>query len=567
MTRLLFLLIVLLITGCSAKPTRHSIDELIIVATADFHSALDRAEGLASVIRTLKKRYGEQMLYVDGGDLFQGSLEGNLSKGKSIVEFFNLIGLDAAAIGNHELDYGPDVVGRVNVNPGEDGIGSLRARVREASFRWLSSNWVKTNARRCKFPQRRSCSPEKHNALGQETVFAPRAVFSRAGHKACVIGATTPSTPDITRPAFVKGTKFEELAPVVLAEAKYLRKKENCDFVLLVAHAGLLCDPSGNCLHPGDRAEILRLLQELPVGTVDAVIAGHTHFEAREQINGTPVLEAGTAARSVGVLHLKRTSTGVSHHFESFISVPEHAQQDDITIALKPYREGASEIKSRIVGSATDAFQRNYLSENPLGNMIADALLETGRETQGAQFALINAGGLRENLPSGVLTYGDIFKVVPFDNSLAIVELTGAELRRLLEIAESGGHGVSPVSGLHIKRLNLMPGQRGSWDRDLNQDGKTEDWERLALIDLTDNQGQPIKNDAHYKIATADFLTLGGDHQSFLYKTIPASRKHVFEGVLIRDVLLDYLKKKGEIRPQDYFDAKRPRIEQVPVLP
>ena len=128
----------------AVQPSRPEPDELVVVATTDFHAALGRAEGLAKVIRGLRARYGDQMIYLDGGDLFQGSLEGNLSKGRSIVDFYNKLGIDAAAIGNHELDFGPDVIGRVTPKGHEDGMGNLKARARQAKFAWLSANIVRS---------------------------------------------------------------------------------------------------------------------------------------------------------------------------------------------------------------------------------------------------------------------------------------------------------------------------------------------------------------------------------------------------------------------------------------
>src|ERR1044071_2785609 len=148
--RLVFLALLLIGAGCSPSDIPQSsppvkVDrpsELVVVSTNDFHAALDRAEGLASVIRSLRNKYGDDMIYLDAGDQFQGSLEGNITKGKAVIEFFNLLKLDAAAVGNHEFDYGPDVPARVTVNPGEDGMGNLKKRAEEAKYPILSANLI-----------------------------------------------------------------------------------------------------------------------------------------------------------------------------------------------------------------------------------------------------------------------------------------------------------------------------------------------------------------------------------------------------------------------------------------
>lgn len=570
-------LIGLLISGCATSrtqpkvpskrtslyaPTPNDPNELVIVATSDFHASLERGEGLAAVIRDLRTVYGSQMIYLDGGDLFQGSLEGNMSKGRSIVAFFNALGLDAAAIGNHDLDYGPDVPGRISVRAHEDGLGTLKKRAREAKYQWISSNFVKDKVHPCRL---KNGDVSGHcNALGERTVFKPHAFFDRAGRKVCVIGATTPVTASITRPEFVKHLRFDALKSVIEAEALFLRQEEECQFVLLTAHAGLQCEPhSERCLVPGDRADILNLLNAIKPGTLDAVVAGHTHQLAQEVINGTPVIEAGSNGKNVGVLHLGGTHEHPKSHFDHFIPVPANATQPDITAILKPYREAARERKTRVVGSTKEAFVRNYREENPLNNMIADSILAAGRAVDKVDFALNNAGSLRADLPAGTLTYGDVYAVQPFDNSLSIVTLRGAELRRVLEIALSGEHGTGGISGLRVKKLAVAPGLRGPWDRDLNGDGKVEDWERSLLVEITDNKGKPIDDNQMYKVALSDFLVDGGDHQGIVFNSIPDSRKRTFQDIWMRDVIVDYLRNRPNIDPENYFSPSHPRIQNA----
>src|SRR5256885_1246920 len=100
------LLSIILLSACSGKKAVSAASAgkpaqgLVITTTTDFHAALDRAESMAAVLRRLKEKYGDRMLYLDAGDLFQGSIEGNQSKGRSIVDFYNLLPIDAAAIGN-----------------------------------------------------------------------------------------------------------------------------------------------------------------------------------------------------------------------------------------------------------------------------------------------------------------------------------------------------------------------------------------------------------------------------------------------------------------------------------
>ena len=528
-------------------------DEIVIVATGDVHAALDRAEGLASVLRRLRRQYRERMVYLDAGDQFQGSLEGNLSKGKSVVEFFNQIKPDAAAIGNHELDFGPDVPGRIHVLAGEDGLGNLKTRVREARYPWLSANFVADPVVPCEPGP--GC-----NALSEKTVFEPRTVIMRGEKRICVIGATTPTTASITRPGFVQGTRFDDLAGVVEAEAVWMRKHESCTSVVLLVHEGLRYEEDGKTLlNYGLRP----LLEQLPMNTVDAVIGGHTHIVAEEVIRDTPVLITGKSAKYVGVLHLAGTGTQKKFKFEPILTVPKKAKEPDITAVLKPYRAQADSFKMKPIGRSSGPFPLEKEKESALGNFIADAVQKAGRDIDGAQFSLMNAGGMRNSLPEGRIRYDHIYRVMPFDNCLVIVQLTGSELRRLLEIAFSGSEGIPSVSGLIVRRLDAPVGQPGPWDRDLNQNGQKEAWERNFVIEVLDQNRTPIEDDHIYKLATNDFLAGGGDYQGIVYNQIPKDRIHYYQEISIRDILLDYLIRKSVISPAEYLSVASRRMESA----
>ena len=528
--------------------------EIVVVATNDFHATLDRAEGLASVIRDLKKKYPNRVVYLDAGDQFQGSLEGNISKGEAVVEFFSLIALDAAAMGNHELDYGPNVTGRVSVRPGEDGTGNLIDRAKKARYPFLSANFI--------YDPPVSCEPGSScNALGQKTVLTPHTILQRSEAKVCVIGATTPITKHITDPDFVKGKRFEPLKPVILAESKMLREKERCDWVVLAIHEGFRYETDGKTFK---NAGLPSLLRDLPPSTVDAVVGGHTHVRIQEVINGIPVIQTGVGAKAVGVMHLSRAGGKVNSRFETFIPVPDTAVAFDVTRTLSRYRQIAFEHKRKVVGAATAPFPQDKISESALGNMMADAVLEAARQRDHAvQFSLMNAGGIRSHLPQGKITYDHVFKLMPFSNSLVTVELTGANLRRLLEVAFSGVLGTPSVSGLRVTCLRVHSGQTGNWTRDLSGDGKSEEWERNLVVDVRDTSGKALEDSRTYRLATNSYLAEGGDYQEIVYEKIPPDRIHFHQDLLVRDILADYFAAKSPLDPDRYYSPQKVRIEFV----
>lgn len=541
MRRFYPLFLVFLFIQCAHFGTQRNpqTDELVIVATTDFHSALDQAEGMASVIRSLQGRYGDRMIYLNGGDMFQGSMEGNMSQGRAVIDYFNLLPLSASAVGNHEMDFGDPVT-----------------RLNGSRFPWLSANFVKDPAIRC--DPGPGC-----NALGQKTVFEPRTVVTRDGRRVGIIGITTPETANLTRRDSLKGTRFLEIQRLVRAEAGFLRKQDRCDWVILLIHDGVYLGPDG---HLRKDKGLYPLFSSFLEARMDAVVAGHTHLRVQKTISGVPLIEAGRSGEVVGVVHLEGLDR--SHRqvrFDPWIPVPPSAQEDDVTTLLKPYRDQVVGLKERIIGSATSAFLPSYQKENALGNLLADAVLDAGKKEGGADFSILNAGGFRGGLPAGPIRYVDLFKAFPFDNSLAILDLTGAEVRGILEIALSGELGMPAVSGLTIKRLNAPPGVPGACDRDLNRDGKKQTWERNLLVEIRDNQGRLLDDKKRYRLVTISFLAQGGDYFDFALQNVPATRIQIFEPLLVRDLVAGYLQVHPGLNPPDYFDSAQPRIELVSV--
>ena len=549
-----------LLIGCSKEePGPQQLQtpgDVVIVVTNDFHAALDRAEGMASVIRDVRKKYPERVVYLDAGDQFQGSVEGNISKGEAVVELFNLLELDAAAVGNHELDYGPNVTGRVTVKAGEEGMGNLLDRAKKAKYAWISANLI--------FDPVVPCDPGPQcNALGEMTVLKPRHILRRADAKVCVIGATTPTTENITNPDFLKGKAFGALKPVILAEAKMLRERELCDFVILLIHEGLRYGLDGKTYR---NVGLMPLLRELPSSSVDLVVGGHSHIQVQQVINGLPVIQTGTGAKAVGVVHLSRNGGHVTHVFEPLIPVPDTAVAFDVTRMLSRFRQVAFQYKRQVIGTAAAPFPQDKVSESALGNMMADAVLQAAKQRdKRVQFSIMNSGGIRSALPQGKITYDHVFKLMPFSNWLVVVQMTGAELRRLLEVAFSGALGTPSISGFRVISRRPLPSQAGPWDRDLNGDGVKEEWERDLLLNVTDAKGNTIALDKNYWIATNSFLAEGGDYQDVVYDKIPLSRIHDYEDLLIRDILVEYCRANSPLQPNKYLTSATSRVKTVQI--
>ena len=218
-----------------------------------------------NIVRDARQRDGGAVLLVDSGDLFQGTLESNLTEGAAVIRAYNELGYTAAAIGNHEFDFGPVGPHQVVRTPGEDPRGALIARAREARFPLLSANVRRANGGPWSEP----------NIMASTIVEA-------AGIRVGMLGVTALRTADATDPRNFAGLEVTPLAEAIVREATQLRAA-GATVVLVLAHAGGLCrgfdspDDLGSC-EPG--REIFAVAQALPAGLID-VIAGGAYAPGR----------------------------------------------------------------------------------------------------------------------------------------------------------------------------------------------------------------------------------------------------------------------------------------------
>jgi 2',3'-cyclic-nucleotide 2'-phosphodiesterase (5'-nucleotidase family) len=323
-------------------------------------------------------------------------------------------------------------------------------------------------------------------------------------------------------------------------------------------HAGLRYEKDEKTLIP---TELLSMLQKMQPPLVDAVVAGDAHNSAEEVIHGIPVVQPGYRGQHVGVLHLSHTSGKTVSRLDPLISVPDVGVSFKVTEFLRLYRSKALQKKREALTIATTPLPLEQNKEMALGNLVAQALLSSAKEKGGANFALINAGAMRVGLPKGTITYSHLFKFLPFDDSLVVAELTGAELRQLLEIAFSDLSKVPAVAGLRVTLI--APPYGDSVSRDLNGDGLKEEWEKNCIKEVRDMNGARLSNEKIYKLATLSYLAEGGDNQKFVYERIPTSRIHWHGELMVREIIANYLKKKPKLNSTDYYNKNTPNVQMV----
>ncbi len=563
---------------------------LAVVGINDFHGSLlprirklpdgrEIESGGASVLFSMVRRLREEMkgnlVVVDAGDEWQGTLESNSSKGATVVDFFNRLGVKAAAIGNHEFDFDLD---------------TLKKRSIEASYPYVASNvYEKKTKQRVRW----------------ENVY-PSRILEVGGVRLGVIGVSTQQTPSTTRYETVKHLEFVDPVPEVLGEIGALRKS-GANAVIVTAHAGTRCeenrflrswalwkeaDSIGQC---ESEDEIARLAGQMDPDLVNGIVAGHTHQPIHHFLNGVPVIEGEAYNQYFNVIYLtfdrasgkllremtrieglipicSKFFKGTNHcdvrRLPEGKAAPELVQAEfhgapvvpspEVEQWLQPIRESTDHFRKEVLGETSLPLTHLRDQESPFGNLIADVLREKGR----ADFALVNSGGIRTSLDRGPITYDGLFRALPFDNLLQVVELSGSDLKLLMRIATSGAHGTVGLSGLRIKIRALdLPAKRD----DLNGDEKLEPWEADRLLDIRTASGAMIEDRKRYRVATFDFLLNGGDDLSWFMKRIRPGDIEKKHSGFCRDLVADHIRKARIINTpaKPLVDPEKPRLEAV----
>lgn len=510
----------------------------------------------AAYVQVLRQDNPGGVVLVDAGDLFQGTLMSNLTEGSVVIDAFNKLGYDAAAIGNHEFDYGP--VGPVSAatQPTMDAFGALKARIVQAKFPLLSTNIYEADT-----GLRPSWLP-----------FDGSIIVERRGLKVGIFGLTTPQTPQVTLPINVASLKFGALGPEALTASKRLRER-GADVVVAVVHAGGKCGDCSNSHDTSscdtDTGEIFEMMRGLPEGTLDAVVAGHTHTQLNHFVGGAPIVQSWALGRYFGMieLYVDPTTKKVLKDKTQLHSAVEICETFDATAkscevrklkprageiapvaakfrgydirvdatvaaALAPAEQQVAALQEKDLGlSVPETLGRHYEDESALGSFLADSL----RTMTKADVAILNPGGLRADLKKGALKYGQVYEVLPFDNAIATLELRGEQLSSLLSAAFGGRKGVFQVSGLDVK-LGRCPAN-----------------DRLKSFTLPN--GKPIDPNAKYRVVMPDFLARGGDGLGPVLATIDPSQVDLGDnrGNNIRDELVAFWQERKEP-----FRAPRP---------
>lgn len=548
-TRLLPPLALLVLPLACAGPHREEVDaavqeepiHLTILGINDLHGAvLDRPIGkpldsprkggaamMSAYIEAVRAENPGGVILVDAGDMLQGPLLCNRFEGLPVAEVYDHLEVDAAALGNHEFDYGPAGDGPATEQDGP--FGALNAFLARAPFTPLSANLVSTGG-----PLPRGVQPHT--------------IVRRKGVRVGLIGLTTPTTPGMSAAGNLTGVGFEPVGPATATSVAALRA-QGAEAIVVLGHLEGGCrterrwPPPEVCEPDRELAEVLGAAGD----ELDVVVLGHRHHWYANLVDGVAVVEAGSRGLALSRVDLyldpvrrrvDRSRTRVSPPIPACEATPatgesclspnaegpwsparyagrELAPDLEVERLLAPY---VAELESLCVEPlATAAVPLVRVpGESAPGNLVADAMRAHG---EGADVAILNSGSLRTNLPAGALSYCDVYALFPFDSRMVKLEVTGVELERILEFLTSGAHSMPQVSGV---RLTVDGGEGAA--RDLDGDGVEATWERDRLLAATDEDGKPFKPDVTYRLMAIDYIIQRPGDAEFVFGQIPDER-------------------------------------------
>ncbi len=423
---------------------------------------------LKTIIDDTRAKYdGQNSLLLSAGDNFQGSLYYTTYKSKVVSDFFNQMGFDVVATGNHEFDDGP-----------EEFLKFIEA----AEFPIIGGNF----------------DVSKDPSLAGK--IEGSIVLDIGGEKVGIIGATTEDTPDIASPG--PNIEFNDVFEYVRSTAAAL-DAAGVKKIILLSHIGYTVD--------------LQLAADVPL--VDVIVGGHSHslLGSMEGAVGpyptmvknpdgveVPVVQANQYGKYLGDIAITWDDNGVvtKAEGEPFLIDASVTGDEDFKGQLAALAAPIEEAMSVVIGTTTGPIDGAREScravECQMGNLVTDAMLDSVAE-QGITIAYISGGGLRASIDAGEITKGDIITVLPFSNTLATVDLSGADIIDALE------NGVSDIEN-GAGRFPQVAGLKFSFDISKPVGERVSD-----VLVKKGEEFVPIDEAATYTIVTHDYLRTGGD--------------------------------------------------------
>ena len=487
---------------------------------------------LATKINELSREKSNSLVLGVGDMIGASPLVSALLQDEPAIEALNALGMRYSALGNHEFDYGLSTLMRL-IHGGCPSSGCLQGRPFEgASFDYLAANVfdAKTGA----------------------AIVRASATATIEGVRVGFIGADLTDTPRITLAKNVEGLRFADEAQGINDEVRKLKAQGIRSIVVMVHLGGVFEGKVDAATCAGIKGPILALGNALDP-EVDVILSAHSHRAYVCKL-GAKLLTQGASFGHVLTqvqLTIDRTSGEIiskaANHvlIDSATIAPDPKLQALVAAAQAATNSVAQQLIARLPGEAITRTE-DGVGESDLARLVSDAQLAAANQpdTGSAVIALVNRGGVRTDLPPSRYTgtepgtpilYGDIYSVHPFGNEIQVLELTGAELKEVLEQPLDGSdHVIASESLRYSISASAAPGQR-------------------VIASSMRLNGQPIHATDRLRVAINNYLVGGGSGQTKLIgKTVLASAG------LDRDALVAYLK-AGKLK-----NYQRMRVTRVP---
>jgi 5'-nucleotidase len=548
------LAVALALAGCAA-PARHAAIDINLVALNDFHGNLEpskysyapagsdkkqaiQAGGidmLGGALNAFRKE-DKDLLFVAAGDLVGASPAlSSMWADEPSIEAMNMMGLAASSLGNHEFDQGRQELLRQQ-HGGCDSPRPAKACQLSKDFRGAGFSYLATNV--------------IDQQTGKNLVPGWRIVDVK-GVKVGLIGAVLKDTPSVAVASAIKGLSFLDEAEAINKVLPDMRAQGAQVFVVLIHEGGHTGEAFDKTYCDGLEGPIVGIVKKLDPA-IRLVITGHSHKGYLCKVDGRVVTQADAAGHLLSRITMKvdpATFRVEDIEVRNVVMAPDAFTPD---AKLAAYLQGVrarstAELAKPVarLGAAGLARKENDAGESPLGDLIADAVAAATRE-QGVQVGFMNPGGIRKDLEvgeGGVVSFGQAQAVLPFGNTLVVLDLTGAQLRAVLEQQwdRQGGPYMLQVS----RSLSY------AWDstRPVGQ--------RLVPGSLKVD-GKPVDDAGTYRIVANNFLADGGD----FFPTLAKGSKRVDTGMRDLDALIAYMKQHPDTGAAA-MAAPQPRINKV----
>ena len=438
-------------------------------AAGECFGGIARLKTMVDARRAALSDAGRNVVTLDAGDQFQGSLFYTTYKGLAAAEFMNMIGFDAMAVGNHEFD---------------DGPAGLAAFMNEVDAPVLSGNIDVEN------------EPELKGKISGALV------LEVGGERVGLLSTLSEDTAETSSPGSNVGFLQAE---TYLKGAVEALEAAGIDKIIAVTHMGL----------PRD----MRIAARVP--GIDVIVGGHSHTLLSNTVDGAagpypvlvqnpagqqvPIVQAYAYGKYLGEIEIVFDGAGnvISANGEPILLDASVAADKTAVARLTELAGPLQALRARVIGATRTAIDGARdtcrAGECQMGNLVTDAMLDRVRD-QGVQIAIQNGGGLRASIDAGDITMGEVLTVLPFQNTLSTFRLKGADIITALENGvsqvEDGAGRFPQVSGMRYAWTRARPGGEG----------------RIISVDVADETGwSPLDPDAVYGVVSNNYMRRGGD--------------------------------------------------------